>query len=180
MKILAIVGSIRKDSHNLKLARYIQRRYEDRFHLTIADIASLPHYNQDCELTPPASVTALREQVKNADAVLWITPEYNYSIPGVMKNAIDWLSRVERVLQAKPSWIMGVSAGKMGTLRAQLHLREILFALNSPLLPRNEIYIAAANEVLDADGSLRDAALVTQLDTVVENCIHWIASLPQS
>ncbi len=103
MKVVAIVGSIRKDSYNLKLAKYIQKRYRDCLDIEILTVGDLPHYDQDTELNPPEVVTVFKRKVAHADAVLWITPEYNYSIPGVLKNAIDWLSRVEKVMFGKPS-----------------------------------------------------------------------------
>lgn len=127
MKIVAIVGSIRKESYNLKLAKYIQTRYAERFDLEILNIKDLPHYDQDIEMNPPEVVTEFKGKVAEADAVLWVTPEFNYSIPGVLKNAIDWLSRVEKVMIGKPSWIMGATMGALGTVRAQQHLRDILF-----------------------------------------------------
>ena len=94
MKVVAIVGSIREDSYNKKLAKFVQKRYQDRFDLEILDISVLPFYNQDIELDPPEEVIKFKAKVKAADAVLWVTPEYNASIPGVLANAIDWLSRV--------------------------------------------------------------------------------------
>lgn len=89
-----------------------------------------------------------------ADAVLWVTPEYNYSIPSVLKNAIDWLSRGEKVLVGKPSWIVGASMGTLGTVRAQEHLRDILFSpgVSSPLLPGNEVYVGTVHEKIDDSG----------------------------
>lgn len=175
MKIVALVGSIRKESYNLKLAKYIQSRYKDHFDLEILPIHDLPHYDQDSELHPPAVVTDFKSKVAKADAVLWITPEYNYSIPGVLKNAIDWLSRVEKVMIGKPSWIMGASMGTLGTVRAQLHLRDILFCpgIGSPLLPGNEVYVAAVHEKMDEEGNLTHEPTIKFIDTVVENFIKW-------
>ena len=144
MKLVVIIDSIRKDSYNLKLAKYVQRRYASRFDLEILSIHDLPFYNPDIENNTSAAVDAFRQKV--ADAVLWVTAEYNYSIPGVLKNAIDWLSRGNRVMNGKPSWIMGASGSTLGSVRAQLHLREILFSpgINSPLLPSNEVYVSSA------------------------------------
>lgn len=175
MKVAVIVGSIRKESFNLKLASYLKKRYEDRLELDILSIRDLPHYDQDIENNPPAVVTAFKKQVAEADAVLWLTPEYNYSIPGVLKNAIDWLSRVDKVMVGKPSWIMGASMGQLGTVRAQDHLRDILFSVGvtSPLLPNNEVYIGAVHEKFDASGKLVHEPTITFLDTVVDNFINW-------
>ena len=136
MKVVAIVGSIRKDSYNLKLAKHVQNRYADQFEVEILDLAPLPVYNQDIELDAPQDVLDFKAKVKEADAVLWVTPEYNATIPGVLGNAIDWLSRVDKVMNGKPSIVMGTSMGILGSVKAQMHLRDILFAsgLNSPVL----------------------------------------------
>ena len=97
-----------------------------------------------------AAVTEFKGKVANADAVLWVTPEYNGTVPGVLVNAIDWLSRVDKVMIGKPSWIMGASMGNLGTVKAQLHLRDILFSpgVSSPLLPGNEVYVGAVHKSL--------------------------------
>jgi len=176
MKIAAIVGSIRKESLNRKLAEHVKNRYQDRFELEILDLASLPFYNQDMENEPNEAVQAFKGKVKEADAVLWVTPEYNGTVPGVLVNAIDWLSRVDKVMIGKPSWIMGASMGILGTVKAQLHLRDILFAmgLSSPLLPGNEVYVGAAQEKFDAEGKLIHQPTIEFLDKVVDNFIQWI------
>ena len=122
MKVVAIVGSIRKDSYNLKLAKHVQNRYADQFEVEILDLAPLPMYNQDIELEAPQVVLDFKAKVKEADAVLWVTPEYNATIPGVLGNAIDWLSRVDKVMNGKPSIVMGTSMGILGSVKAQMHL----------------------------------------------------------
>lgn len=176
MKVVAIVGSIRKESYNLKIAKYIQGRYADKFDLEILDLAPLPMYNQDIEIEAPEAVRNFKAKVKEADAVLWITPEYNSTIPGVLGNAIDWLSRVDKVMNGKPSMIMGSSMGMLGSVKAQMHLRDILFAigLNSPVLPGNEVYIGAVHEKIDAQGQLTDEATIAFLDGVIANFLEWM------
>ncbi|MCU6707782.1 NAD(P)H-dependent oxidoreductase [Paenibacillus sp. J5C_2022] len=175
MKIAAIIGSNRQDSYNLKLAQYLQKRYADQLEFDIVTLNQVPFYNQDIENEPPAGAAALAERVKRADAVLWVTPEYNATIPGVLKNAIDWLSRGERVMVGKPSWIMGASMGLLGTVKAQAHLRDILFApgLSSPLLPGNEVYVGAVHEKINAEGDLIHEPTAAFLDQVVNNFITW-------
>ncbi|MEC2055984.1 NAD(P)H-dependent oxidoreductase [Peribacillus psychrosaccharolyticus] len=179
MKIVAIVGSIRKDSYNLKLAKYIQKRYQDRFELEILNLRELPFYDQDIEMNPPEVVKNFKQKVASSDAVLWVTPEYNGTIPGVLGNAIDWLSRVDKVMIGKPSWIVGASMGNLGTVKAQLHLRDILFAagISSPLLPGNEVYVGAVHEKLDETGELTHEPTVQFLDTVVDHFIDWITRI---
>lgn len=181
MNVVAIVGSIRKDSFNLKLAKYIQKRYSDQFNLEILDLAPLPMYNQDYELDPPQEVVDFKAKVKASDAVLWVTPEYNGSIPGVLGNAIDWLSRVDKVMNGKPSIIMGSSMGNLGSVKAQMHLRDILFAvgLNSPVLGGNEVYVGAIHEKIDAEGNLTDEATIAFLDSVIANFQTWMKQFVQ-
>jgi NAD(P)H-dependent FMN reductase len=176
MKVVAIVGSIRKESYNLKLAKFIQKHYANKFDLEILSLIDIPMYNQDIENDAPQVVLDFKAKVKAADAVLWVTPEYNASIPGVLGNAIDWLSRVDKVMIGKPSWIMGASMGNLGTVKAQMHLRDILFAsgLGSPVLQGNEVYVGAAHTKFDAEGNLTDEGTVKFLDSVVENFMNWM------
>ena len=176
MKVVAIVGSIRKESLNLQLAKHIQARFADKFEVEVLDIAPLPMYNQDIELDAPKEVLDFKAKVKAADAVLWLTPEYNSTIPGVLGNAIDWMSRVDKVMDQKPSIIMGASMGALGTVKAQMHLRDILFAsgLNSPLLPMNEVYVGAAHTKFNEHGELTDQATIEFIDTVIANFQEWM------
>ncbi|MEC0256225.1 hypothetical protein PAEVO_25050 [Paenibacillus sp. GM2FR] len=176
MKVAIVVGSIRKESYNMKLAEYLKQRYSDQIAFEILGLRDLPFYDQDIELDPPAVVKDFKERIAAADAVLWITPEYNYSIPGVLKNALDWLSRVDKVMNGKPSWIMGASMGQLGTVRAQEHLRDILFSvgITSPLLPNNEVYIGAVHEKMDESGKLIHEPTIGFLDIVVNNFITWM------
>ena len=114
MKIIALVGSIRRSSYNRKLATFVQKRYADQLDVTIPNLGALPFYDQDIELEAPAEVQAFKQTVMDADGVIFVTPEYNHSVPGVLKNAIDWLSRVERPLIGKPAMILGATMGPLG------------------------------------------------------------------
>ncbi|UPT58705.1 NADPH-dependent FMN reductase [Geobacillus thermoleovorans] len=146
--------------------------------MTLADIERLPHYNQDDELNPPEAVVSFKRQIAAADGVLIITPEYNWSVPGVLKNALDWLSRVDKVLINKPVMTAGVSGGMMGTIRAQLHLRQILQSpgLSANVLPPagNEVLINFASQKFDESGQLIDTATIDLLDQVIEQFVQWI------
>lgn len=177
MNVVALVGSLRKDAWNLQLAKTVQERYSEKFRLDIADIASLPHYNQDDEINAPQNVVDFKKQVADADAVMIFTPEYNWSVPGVLKNALDWLSRVHRVLIHKPVTCFGATPVASGTLRAQLELRKILQApgLNVKLLPpaENEVLISFAGDKF-VDGRLVDSAELEKLDRVIGNFIDFV------
>jgi len=176
MKVVAIVGSIREDSYNKKLAEFIKNRNADKFDMEVLTLNDLPMYNQDNENNPPQSVVDFKAKVKAADAVLWVTPEYNGSIPGVLGNAIDWLSRVDQVMIGKPSWIMGAAMGVLGTAKAQMHLRDILFSigLSSPILIGNDVYIGAVHTKFDDSGNLTEEGTVQFLDKVVSNFLTWM------
>ena len=163
MNVAIVVGSIRKESYNRKLAEYLKQRYSDQIAFDIVDLRDLPFYDQDTELDPPAAVKEFKERIAASDAVLWITPEYNYSIPGVLKNALDWLSRVDKVMNGKPSWIMGASMGQLGTVR-----------ITSPLLPNNEVYIGAVHEKMDESGKLIHEPPIGFIDIVVNNFMTWM------
>lgn len=176
MKVVAIVGSIRKESYNMQLAKYIQKRFAEKFELEILSLRDLPMYDQDIENDAPQVVIDFKAKVKAANAVLWVTPEYNGTVPGVMVNAIDWLSRVDKVMIGKPSFIMGASMGNLGTVKAQLHLRDILFSpgINSPVLGGNEVYVGAVHTKFDAAGNLIDEGTEKFLDQVIENFLNWM------
>ncbi|MEB3103944.1 NADPH-dependent FMN reductase [Paenibacillaceae bacterium T2] len=177
MNVLAIVGSLRNESLNSCVLETLKERYAPEWSISAADIGSLPFYNQDIELSPPPIVKAFLEQVTEAEAVIIVTPEYNWSIPGVLKNALDWLSRVEKVMVGKPVLIMGASTGMIGTLRAQTHLRQILSSpgLNARVLPPggNEVLINLADRKC-RDGRLINEETLSFLDQVVNRFNNWI------
>jgi chromate reductase, NAD(P)H dehydrogenase (quinone) len=176
VKIVALVGSNRKESYNRKLTKYIQKRYQEKVDIEILAIEDLPMYNQDDELDPPSIVKEIKNKVLESDGILIATPEFNHSIPGLLKNAIDWFSRVEKVMVKKPVMIVGASPGVLGTARAQMHLRQIL---NSPgvsalTLPGNEVFIGAVQEKIDESGKLIHEPTIQFLDTVMGNFIDWV------
>ena len=179
VKVIALVGSIRKNSYNRMLALTMQERYRDQMTLDIADLRDIPFYNQDEEMDPPEAVRKLKADIKEADAVLIVTPEYNWSIPGVLKNALDWISRVDKVLAGKPVLIAGAATGPMGTIRAQLALRVIMNGMSANLFPPagNEILINFAGQKFDeAEGRLTDEATLQFIDGVVERFIAFVKS----
>lgn len=159
MHILAIIGSLRAGSYNrMAVGAAIEVAPPD-MKIEIAEIGDLTLYNEDVEKVGiPQPVRRLKDQIKAADAILFATPEYNYSMPGVLKNAIDWASRppAENPFSGKPCAIMSASTGMLGGARAQYHLRQSCVFLN--LLPMNnpEVMIARAQEKFDANGKLTD------------------------
>ena len=177
MNIVTIVGSLRKESYNMQLAKIMQERYEGKLSIKIADIRSFPHYDQDEENNPPQAVKEFKEAIANADGVFIITPEYNWSIPGVLKNALDWASRVDKVFIGKPVMTLGATMGTLGTIRAQLHLREILSGLQAKTLPPagTEILISSAHQKFDEQtGKLMDEGTLNFLDSTVEKFIDFV------
>ncbi len=176
MKIVALVGSMSKESNNRKVAEFMKDRYKEDLDIEILPIEKLPMYNQDIELDPPEIVIELREKIRKSDGILFLTPEYNHSIPAVLKNAIDWFSRVEMVMINKPSMVVGATLGNLGTVRAQVHLRQILNsgAVATLNLPGNEVFISSIHEKLDETGKLVDESTIEYLDEVVKNFIDWV------
>ena len=166
-QILAISGSLRNESYNSAALHAAQQLAPGNVQIKVADISAIPLYNDDVRLAGlPASVVSLGEAISAADAVLIATPEYNYSIPGVLKNAIDWVSKIpELPFRHKPIAIMGASQGTMGTARSQYDLRKVFVSQDAYVLSQPEIMIAAAQTRFDADGNLTDKktrALIAQ------------------
>jgi chromate reductase len=158
MKVLAIAGSLRERSYNLMALRAAGKLAPAGMHITIADLRGIPLFDQDLRAQgDPVEVQRLRAQVRAADAVLFATPEYNTSIPGVLKNALDWLSLPpDQPFDGKPVAILGASAGILGTSRAQAHLRQVLTFLNTFAVNKPEVFIATAQNKFDAAGELAD------------------------
>ena len=159
-KIAVVVGSIRKDSFNKKLARALEKLFPADFSFTHVRIDDLPLYNQDDDGSPAAEVTRLKGEIKAAQGLLFVTPEYNRSIPGVLKNAIDHASRPygQSVWDGKPAGVIGASVGAIGTALSQQHLRNILAYLNVPTLGQPEAFIHNKEGLYEADGSLGEGS----------------------
>ena len=156
IKILGIAGSLRKDSYNRAALAASLELAPDDVDMTTFELDSLPGFNQDHEKNPPEEVVRLKQAIRAADAVLFVTPEYNYSIPGVLKNAIDWASRPygDSAFDGKVAAVMGASIGRVGTARAQYHLRQCFVFLNVPILNRPEVMIGNAADQFDDQGRL--------------------------
>ncbi|MGB2058894.1 MAG: NADPH-dependent FMN reductase [Alcanivorax sp.] len=179
MKVLAIAGSLREKSYNRGLVRAARALAPAGMEIIEADISDIPLYNGDDDGdTQPAPVLALAEKVKEADALLFASPEYNYSIPGVLKNAIDWLSRVPGgIFAGKPAAIMGASMGGMGTSRSQYHLRQVLVFLDVHPLNKPEVFVSAAHEKCDGNGDLQDEKTREMIGKQLEALKVWAERL---
>ena len=158
ISVLGIAGSLRKASYNRWALRAAQKLTPRGMAIEIFELDGIPLYNQDQEKDPPAKVADLKARIRAADAVLLVTPEYNYSIPGVLKNAIDWASRPygDNAWNGKPVAVMGASIGAFGTARAQYHLRQCFVFLNMDPVNQPEVMIGGAQQRFDAQGSLTD------------------------
>lgn len=173
---MAIPGSLRKNSINHGLLRAALDDVPDGISLEIAEIRDIPIYDFDVQQGEgiPASVGALHEKIKNADAVLIATPEYNYSIPGGLKNAIDWLSRVpDQAFNGKAIGIIGAAAGRAGTARSQYHLRQVFVFLNGHVMNKPELMVSEAMKIAGEDGSITDAETRRRIGDSVAALADW-------
>jgi chromate reductase len=168
IKILGIAGSLRVQSYNRAALRAAQALVPPGVKLDVFELDGIPPYNQDEERKPPQKVVDLKARIRAADAVLLATPEYNYSIPGVLKNAIDWASRPygDSAWDGKPVAVMSASVGVFGGVRAQYHLRQCFVFLNMDAVLQPEVAIGNAPQKFDARGDLTDSTsrqLIAQL-----------------
>lgn len=179
-KVFAISGSLRKGSFNrLALRTAIELTPPGMTIDHYENLADIPPYNDDVrEKGYPPVVEDLRKRIKAADAILFVTPEYNYSVPGVLKNAIDWASRPpEPPLDSKPCAIMGASMGVLGSARAQYHLRQMCVFLNMFPINRPEVMIAQAHSKFDAQGKLTDDQARQLIADLLKNLAAWVQRL---
>lgn len=177
LRVAGISGSLRKDSYNTATLRALKRLAHDRLDIDIITLHDIELFNEDVEARGwPPNVRKLRERIEPADAVIFATPEYNYSIPGVLKNAIDWLSRPEREgpIFNKPAAIIGASPSRIGTARAQAHMRQVAFYNGMPLLPTVEILIARAGDKFDDAGQLADDKTEEYLKDLAAKFTRWV------
>src|ERR1044072_1855258 len=173
--ILGIAGSIRKASYNRAALRAAQQLAPAGARIEIFELNDIPPFNQDDDQNPPAKVTEFKKEIRAADAILFVTPEYNYSIPGVLKNAIDWASRPygDSAWEDNPVAVMGASVGTFGTARAQYHLRQTFVFLNMHALNRPEVMICNAAERFDEQGNLIDQTSRKLIQQLIENLVAW-------
>lgn len=170
IEVLGLSGSLRRESLNTKLLHAAAALAPEDVRVATATLHDIPLYDGDVEAAGiPAPVTALAERIAAADAVLIVSPEYNYSMPGVLKNGLDWLSRVKgQPFAHKPLAIMGASPGRFGTVRMQHHLRQALLFTEARVLPKPEVMLGGAGDLFDAGGALVDATTRTQVRRQLE------------
>ena len=182
IRILGIAGSLRRKSYNRAALRAAQKLSPDDAELEIFELDGILVFSEDDERTPPAKVVELKKRIRAADAVLFVTPEYNYSIPGGLKNAIDWASRPhgDSAWTGKPAALMGASVGRLGTARAQYHLRQVFVLLNILAVNQPEVMIGNAAEQFDADGNLKNEETKKLIRQLLVNLVEWTRKLQKA
>jgi chromate reductase, NAD(P)H dehydrogenase (quinone) len=172
-------GSLRRGSYNRMALRAAQQLVPESTKIETFDLQGIPVFNQDEEKSPPAIVIEFKKRIRAADAILIATPEYNYSVPGVLKNAIDWASRPygDSAWNEKPVALISASGGVLGGARAQYHLRQSFIFLNMHPLNLPEVMIAKAQEKFDANGNLTDEAAKKLIQQLLQNLVAWTRRL---
>lgn len=175
-KIAVVIGSLRKDSFNRKLALALAHLAPEDFTFEHLDISDLPHYNQDDDGNQSAAVKRLKSEISAAQGLLFITPEYNRSFPGVLKNAIDQASRPygQSAWGGKPAGVIGVSVGAIGTALAQQHLRNVLAYLDVPTLGQPEAFIQNKDDLFDEKGHIGNEGTKKFLQGWMDKYVAWV------
>lgn len=175
--VVAFAGSLRAASYNRALVRAVRDLAPRSLAVRIEEIDAIPLYNFDVERAAfPEAVTRLKQAIRAADGTLVITPEHNFSMAGVLKNVIDWISRPpgDSALRGKPVGILGATPGQFGTARAQMHLRDVLVNLNAVVMPQPAVLIARAGEKFDAEGRLTDEETAKHVRAFLSAFAQWI------
>jgi chromate reductase, NAD(P)H dehydrogenase (quinone) len=178
-KVGVLVGSIRRDSINLKLAKALVKIAPNELACDFLRIDDLPIFNQDSDQNPPEQVSRAKSQIAASDAFLLVTPEHNRSIPSALKNVLDWASRPDgkSLWPGKPAAIAGASIGKVGTAVAQGHLRSVLAHLDVPTLPQPEIYVHFTQSLIDSDGNIANDGTRRFLQNFMNRYTVWLGKL---
>ncbi len=179
LRFLGFVGSLRKGSFNRNLMRTAMQVLPEGVTLEVFEIGEIPLFNQEFERNPPEIVQQLKTKIRAADAILFVSPEYNYSIPGVLKNAIDWASRPynDNAWDGKPVAIMSASTGKLGGARMQYHLRQSFVFLNMHPINRPEFMLAGAATYFDEQGNLKDEDTRNRIRDMLNALADWTREL---
>ncbi|WP_455583483.1 NADPH-dependent FMN reductase [Lactiplantibacillus pentosus] len=176
MKFVGIIGTNATQSTNRQLLQYMQRHFEQQATIEICEIKDLPAFNEPDDRTAPSTVQQLSDKINAADGVIFATPEYDHSIPAVLKSAIEWLSYTTRPLINKPVMIVGASNGSLGTSRAQAHLRQILEApeLKALVMPNVEYLLGQSLQAFDDQGNLTYPDKVQELDNAFDEFVDFV------
>lgn len=176
--VAVIVGSLSKNSINRKVAHALAELAPVSLKLSMVEIGQLPIYNQDEDVSPPAAWIAFRERIKSADAVLFVTPEHNRSVPAALKNAIDVGSRPygASAWSGKPGAVVSASPGAIGGFGANHHLRQSLVFLNIPAMPQPEAYLGGADKLFDASGKLTNERTAKFLRSFMQAFAAWVTA----
>jgi chromate reductase, NAD(P)H dehydrogenase (quinone) len=179
VRILGIAGSLRRESFNRAALRAARELLPEGASLESFELDEIPPFNQDLERTPPPAVVEFKRRIREADAILFSTPEYNYSVPGVLKNAIDWASRPygDSAWKGKTAAIIGTSVGVFGTARAQYHLRQTFVFLDIHAVNQPEVMIGSASERFDASGALVDPTSRKLMGALLANLVDLTRQL---
>jgi chromate reductase, NAD(P)H dehydrogenase (quinone) len=176
IRVALLIGSLRRESINRKLAKAVEKLAPPELAFDAIAIDSLPLYNQDFDGDYPPACARLKQQIEAADALLFVTPEYNRSIPGVLKNAIDIASRPwgTNSFAGKPGAVIGASIGATGSAMAQQHLRNMLAYLDVPLLAQPEVFIKFTDDLVDAEGRIGNEGTRKFLQGFVDRYVRWL------
>jgi chromate reductase len=182
VRIFGFAGSLRKGSYNRALLRTAEELIPADAKLEVFDLEGIPPFNQDLETSMPQRVKEFKSRIKSADAVLIATPEYNYSIPGVLKNAIDWASRPagDNSFEGKPAAIMSASTGMLGGARAQYQLRQVFVSLNVHLLNKPEVFVTLAAQKFDENGRITDEKTKEFIRAFISALVAWTRRIEAS
>jgi chromate reductase len=182
ISILGFAGSLRQRSYNRALLRAALELVPDGARLEVFELDAIPPFNGDLESSPPESVKEFKRKIKAADALLIATPEYNYSIPGVLKNAIDWASRPygDNAFEGKPVAVMSASTGMLGGARAQYHLRQSFVFLDMYPVNKPEVFVTFASQKFDDKGRLLDEQTKKLIGELLGNLVAWAKRLKKA
>jgi chromate reductase len=182
INILGFAGSLRQRSYNRALLRAAVELVPNSARLEVFELDAIPPFNGDLESSPPEAVKEFRRKVKAADAILVVTPEYNYSVPGVLKNAIDWASRPygDNAFEGKPVAMMSASTGMLGGARAQYHLRQSFVFLDMYPVNKPEVFVTFARRKFDDNGKLTEEQTKELIGRLLDNLVTWAKKLREA
>jgi chromate reductase len=175
-KVAALCGSLRRGSYNQALLDNAIARAPGSLSIEQVDITGFPFFSQDLEADPPPAVLAAKKAIQTADCLLLVSPEYDYGVPGFLKNAVDWLGRPfgDPTLMGRPMALMGASTGHMGTIRGQLHWRQSWYFFRAPVFSEAELTVTFSRDAFDEDGALVSERDIKALDHYLETLLDWL------